>query len=143
MGIKKEIDKTVKEYVKEKGLSVTDQKLHDTVNGVVHWYHVTVENAISDSLSTSSKKTTKTKFELNGYTYENLVYDCCHSANQRECSLATSIHDNLYGFKLMYGTDESYVEVLGAFNKSYEDFIKDVYKKYRELKRNERMNFNL
>lgn len=82
----------------------------------------------------------KTQFERNGYTYQTLVNDCCYSATEAYCHLGTSIHEVLYGFKLMYMTDESYEDILNRFNKSYDDFLKDVVKRYKQIIRERRDN---
>lgn len=96
------------------------------------------DGKIEDGKTVCHDCSDKTQFERNGYSYQTLVSDCCYSATEGNCHLSTSIHEVLYGFRLMYMTDESYEDILKKFNKSYDDFMKDVVQRYKQIRRKRR-----
>lgn len=69
------------------------------------------------------------------YNYETIVGDACYPAAFGYCHLATSIAELKDDFSHYFGTELYFEDALVYFNKTKEEFIQDVIKKYKETRR--------
>jgi hypothetical protein len=69
------------------------------------------------------------------YDYEVLLADACWPAVEGHCCLATGILEVKDGFNLLYGTSQSFEEVLQVFNKTEHEYIQDVVHWYKAIRR--------
>jgi hypothetical protein len=69
------------------------------------------------------------------YNYETIVGDACYPAAYGYCHLATSISELKDDFSHYFITDLSFEDALEYYNKTEEEFTRDVIKKYIETRR--------
>jgi hypothetical protein len=74
------------------------------------------------------------------YSYETIVKDACWPAVEGYCHLATGIDEVKNDFNSLYGTDLTFNEALKLFDKTEQDYIKDVITTFKQLKRTNRKN---